>query len=130
MFDGRANTIIEIRLPQEARKVACDNTVISWPQPGHQTYCYFSTQGQGGCTGFLVSMFISHLLLIKKINKQMSSYQILRVFLQFLGKYTTANLSLNMHCIFLFFIGQKHIYFLNKYWSHSFQDQLIGLKKG
>lgn len=42
-------------------------------------------KGQGGCTGFLVSMFISHLLLIKKINKQMSSYQILRVFLQFLG---------------------------------------------
>lgn len=31
-----------------------------------------------------MSMFISHLLLIKKINKQMSSYQILRVFLQFL----------------------------------------------
>lgn len=80
-------------------------------QPGHQTYCYFSTQGQGGCTGFLVSMFISHLLLIKKINKQMSSYQILRIFLQFLGKYTITNLSLTMHCIFLFFIGQKYIYF-------------------
>ena len=113
MFDGGANTIIEIQLPQEATKVACDNTVISWPQPVHQTYCYFSTQGQGGCTGFLVSMFISHLLLIKKINKQMSSYQILRVFLQFLGKYTTANLSLNMHCI-LFILYRTKIYILFK----------------
>ncbi|XP_078367178.1 nucleolar protein 6-like isoform X2 [Oculina patagonica] len=42
-------------------------------------------QGQGRCSGFLVSMFISHLLSVKKINKHMSSYQILRVFLQFLG---------------------------------------------
>jgi len=42
-------------------------------------------QGQGRCGGFLASMFISHLLPVKKINKHMSSYQILRVFLQILG---------------------------------------------
>ncbi|KAJ7384542.1 Nucleolar protein 6 [Desmophyllum pertusum] len=42
-------------------------------------------QGQGCCRGFLVSMFISYLLSVKKINQRMSSYQILRVFLQFLG---------------------------------------------
>lgn len=42
-------------------------------------------QGPGCCGGFLVSMFISHLLTAKKVNKHMSSYQILRIFLKFLG---------------------------------------------
>jgi len=42
-------------------------------------------RGRGRCGGFLASMLISHLLSVKKINKHVSSYQILRVFLQFLG---------------------------------------------
>ncbi|XP_067056195.1 nucleolar protein 6-like [Acropora muricata] len=42
-------------------------------------------KGPGCCSGFLVSMFISHLLAVRKVNKHMSSYQILRIFLQFLG---------------------------------------------
>lgn len=126
---------------QEVRKVACDNTLILWVKPGHQMYphltqlvivvtvsCNFFTQGQGCCSGFLVSMFISHLLLIKKINKQMSSYQILRVFLQFLGRYSKENLSLWIAAInFLLFTGQL---LFTKYWSHFyFQCQMIWQKK-
>jgi len=42
-------------------------------------------KGAGCCGGFLVSMFVAHLLSVRTINKHMSSYQILRVFLQFLG---------------------------------------------
>ena len=44
-------------------------------------------------------MFISHLLSVKKINKHMSSYQILRVFLQFLGKQSTSDFSLQLHAL-------------------------------
>jgi len=42
-------------------------------------------KGAGCCGGFLVSTFVAYLLSVRKINKHMSSYQILRVFLQFLG---------------------------------------------
>jgi len=44
-------------------------------------------------------MFISHLLSVKKINKHMSSYQVLRVFLQFLGKQSAPDFSLQHHAL-------------------------------
>ncbi|CAH3109711.1 unnamed protein product [Porites lobata] len=42
-------------------------------------------QGLGCCGGFLSSMMIAYLLSTRKVNKHMSSYQILRVLLHFLG---------------------------------------------
>ncbi|EDO40309.1 predicted protein [Nematostella vectensis] len=42
-------------------------------------------EGQGGFSRFLVSMVIAHLHTTRKINSYMSSYQIVRIFLQFIS---------------------------------------------
>ena len=91
--------------------------VWNFPIPRHfisdnsLTWLYncIHTQGQGSCGGFLVSMVISHLLSVKKINKHMSSYQILRVFLQFLGKESTYSLSLQSKYIHLSILVHDHV---------------------
>ena len=80
------------RLPSHPRAVAILLVTENSLNP-------FFAQGQGRCGGFLASMFISHLLSVKKINKHMSSYQILRVFLQFLGKQSTCDFSLQHHAL-------------------------------
>ena len=78
-------------------------------------------QGPGCCGGFLVSMFISHLLTAKKVNKHMSSYQILRIFLKFLGKnwlvmiFTMINIILSLISLLLLLISSLS----------SFQDSQI-----
>ncbi|EDO27361.1 predicted protein [Nematostella vectensis] len=42
-------------------------------------------EGQGGFSRFLVSMVVAHLHTTRKINSYMSSYQIVRIFLQFIS---------------------------------------------
>jgi U3 small nucleolar RNA-associated protein 22 len=43
------------------------------------------SQAAGHIDGFLLSMLLVYLFQQRKINRQMSSYQILRVFMQFIG---------------------------------------------
>lgn len=49
------------------------------------TIVYLSFQGYGGFTGFHASMVLLYLLRQRKLNHFMSSYQVFRIFLQFLG---------------------------------------------
>lgn len=44
------------------------------------------SQGLGGFNGFLISMLVAFLVSKHKIHSTMSSYQVLRSVLQFLGK--------------------------------------------
>ena len=58
--------------------------------------CPSFIQGYGGFTGFHFSMLMSWLLRSKKINRLMSSYQILRIALQTIstGDWTTQGISM------------------------------------
>jgi U3 small nucleolar RNA-associated protein 22 len=48
-------------------------------------------------SGFLISMLLVHLLSIRKVSKQMSSYQVFRLLLEFLSKKDTFSQPIVMH---------------------------------